>query len=173
MEEGAVSAYFRLLKVCGRFRLQVHSSHWIGLDGAAEPNRNPGRQPMASPRSFYENLRSGVPAPPVDADDLKRVWEFVKAVRRRGETDAVRHGGSVGIQADLLAEHCSPGANVPAVMFRCQFLQLVVEQGLLAPWLHGGEPDEFLFQVFAAYPVHVGEFDTASLLRHIRENSPG
>ena len=76
---------------------------------------------------------------------------------------------SFGIASDLLARHCSPGADVPAVMFRCQFFLLLVQQGLLAPWLDGDKPSEFLFKVFAAYPVHVGKFDTETLLQHIRE----
>ena len=129
---------------------------------------------MANRPSLYNNLRSGIPVPQIDPDDLKRVWEFLRTVQatfssRQGEK-AGAPAESFGIQSDLLAEHCSPGANVPAVMFRCQFLQLLVQKGLLAPWLQGGEPDEFLFGVFAAYPVHVGEFDTDALLRHIREN---
>jgi len=133
---------------------------------------------VASPPSFYGNLRSGTPPPPVDPEDLKRVWEFVQAVQashssREGKTGAPLRAESIGIATGLLAEHCSPGADVAAVMFRCQFLGLLIQQGLLAPWLHGEKPDEFLFKVFATYPVHVGEFDTASLLQHIREKSRG
>jgi hypothetical protein len=133
---------------------------------------------VAGSHSFYENLRSGVPAPPVDPDDLKRVWEFVRTVRarlssRQSETGATAGFEPFGIDSDLLVKHCSPGANVAAVMFRCQVMQLLVQQGLLAPWLHGENPDEFLFQVFATYPVHIGEFDTVSLLEHVRRARRG
>ena len=116
---------------------------------------------MGCPPSFYENLRSGIPAPPVDPNDSKSLWEFVRTGLRPAE--------SVGFAHDLLAEHCSPGADVPAVMFRCSFFMLFMKQGLLAPWLDGDKPSEFLFQVFATYPVHVGKFDTETLLQHIRE----
>jgi hypothetical protein len=130
---------------------------------------------MGGPPLFYKNLRSGVPAPQVDPSDLKSLWEFVSAFHKsnssRPTETGPRCGESVGIDSELLTRHCSPGANVPAVMFRCQFLMLLIQQGLLAPWLEGEEPSECLFQVLATYPVHVGEFDTASLLQHIRERS--
>jgi len=133
---------------------------------------------MADPGSFFENLRSGVPAPPVDRDDLKRAWELVSRFRAehsscQNEAGATPGSETFGIDSRLLAEHLSPGANLAAVMFRCGFLQLLIQQGLLAPWLHGEKLDEFLFEVFATYPIHIGEFDEASLLRHIRENSRG
>ena len=133
---------------------------------------------MADPPSFYEDLRSGVPGPPVDPDDLKRVWEFVSTVRaelasRQSGTGATSGFETFGIDHDLLAKQCSSGANVAAVMFRCQFLEGFIQLGLLAPWLHGENPDEFLFRIFATYPVHIGEFDNASLLQHIQENSRG
>ena len=132
---------------------------------------------MAGPPSFYENLRQGVSAPQVDPDDLRRVWEFLKTVRARlpagqSSTGAAPASSNFGIDSRLLAEHCSPGADVAAVMFRCQFMQLLVQQGALARWVHGETPDPFLFQVFAVYPVHVGEFDTASLLQHLSEKCP-
>jgi len=128
---------------------------------------------MPDPSSFHENLRSGVPAPPVDVNDLKRVWEFIGTVRaklasRQNEAGAASGPQPFGIDRDLLAKHCSAGANVHAVMFRCQFMQMLIQQGLLAPWLRGGNPDELLFQVFATYPVHIGEFDTGALLEYIR-----
>ena len=128
---------------------------------------------MGGPQSFYENLRSGVPAPQVDPNDLKSLWEFVSAVQNSSssppkKTDP-RRGESVGIDSDLLAKHCSPGADVSAVMFWYQFFMLLMKQGSLAPWLDGDKPSEFLFQVFATYPVHVGEFDTEPLLQHIQE----
>ena len=133
---------------------------------------------MADPPSFLQNLRNGDPAPPVDPDDLKRVWEIVRTVRGKlaspqSETRAASGLAPFGIDRDLLATHCSPGANVASVMFRYQFLQGFIQLGLLAPWVHGEHPDEFLFQVFATYPVHIGEFDNASLLQHIRESSRG
>ena len=101
---------------------------------------------------------SNDPPPRVNPDDLKRVWLLQKTVRS-------------SIQADIFAEHCSPGADVKAVWFRSSFLHLLVRQGLLAPWLDGDNPAEFLFEVFATYPVHLGDFDPKALLQHIREKS--
>jgi len=129
---------------------------------------------MASPHSFYGNLRDGVPAPPVDPGDLKRLWEFARTVRtKHASRQSVEGTGSIGIEPRLVAQQCSPGVNVAAVMFRCQFLQMFIQLGSLAPWLHGENPDEFLFQIFATYPVHTGQFDSDALLHHIRERSGG
>ena len=129
---------------------------------------------MESPHSFHGNPRDGVPAPSVDPGDLKRLWEFVRTVRtERASRQSAAGTGSIGIDSRLVAQQCSPGANGAGVMFRCQFLQMFIQMGLLAPWLHGGNPDEFLFQVFATYPVHIGQFDSDALLQHIRESSGG
>jgi hypothetical protein len=128
---------------------------------------------MGGRPSIYENLGSGIPAPQADPSDLKSLWDFVSSVQNsnssRPNETGPRPAESVGFAHDVLAEHCSPGADVPAVMFRCSFFMLFMKQGLLAPWLDGDKPSEFLFQVFATYPVHVGKFDTETLLQHIRE----
>ncbi len=131
---------------------------------------------MADPLSFYKNLSSGVPLPQVNPDDLKRVWELFRSVqatlsRRRGDTAASGPAEPFGIQQDIVAQHCSPGADVPATVLRCQFLGVLLQQGVLAPWLDGENPCELLFREFATYPVHLGEFDMGPLLQHLQEKS--
>jgi hypothetical protein len=135
---------------------------------------------VSDPRLMYESLCSGAPAPPVEPEDVKRVWQFIRTTQQkqanaRGPREAGGSSaeGAVSIQDNLVAEHCSPGANASAVFFRCQMLALLMKQRLLAPWQHGEEIDDFLFQVFASYPLHVGNFDVEALLQHIRENGQG
>lgn len=78
-----------------------------------------------------------------------------------------------GVDGDLIAEHCSVGANVEAVFFRHAIMQMLARQGLLAPWQHGEEIEDFVFQVFATYPFHLGssetKLDVEALLQHIRD----
>jgi hypothetical protein len=103
---------------------------------------------VADPRSVYESVRSGAPAPPVEPEDVKRVWQLIRTTRQRlanarGPREAGGSSGevAVGIQDNLVAEHCSPGANSSVVFFRCQMLGVFLKQGLLAPWQHGEEID--------------------------------
>lgn len=131
---------------------------------------------MSDFHSVYESLRNGAPAPPVEPEDLKRVWQLIQTAQQKvadalGSHEAAGTSGKPGvsIMADRVAEHCGPGANASAVFFRCQMLALLLKQGLLASWQQGEEPNDFLFQVFATYPLHLGEFDVEALLQHIRE----
>jgi hypothetical protein len=38
-------------------------------------------------------------------------------------------------------------------------LQMLVEQGLLAPGRHGEKIEEFLFPIFATFPFRFADFD--------------
>jgi hypothetical protein len=123
------------------------------------------------------NLNNGAPVPPADPEDLKQVWKFGKLVgaklsSQQGKGPAPSTGGNYGIQSDLLAERCSPGANAGTVMLRCQFLKMSAQQGLLAHWQHVEEFEDIVFQVFATYPVHFGQFDFEALAKHLREKRP-
>lgn len=131
---------------------------------------------MSDPVSFLQSLNGGAIAPAVNPEDLKRLWKFVESTRanlasRQGTNAAPPSNSTFGIQADLLAAQCSPGANTGAVMFRCSFLGMCAQQGLLAAWQHGKELDEFVFQVFADYPLHMGKFDLEALLQYLREQA--
>jgi hypothetical protein len=109
-------------------------------------------------KSWHSPLSyGGEPPPQVDPDDLKRVW------RRQREFAILP-----SIRAAAFAKDLSPSADVKAVWFRASFLHMLIRQGLLAPWVGGDEPAGILFEVFATYPVHLGDFDTEPLLRHIR-----
>ena len=129
---------------------------------------------MVDPLSFYKNLGSGVPLPQVDPEDLKRVWKLLGNVqatisRRRGEVGTSGPAEQFGIHHEIIAQHCSPNANVPATMLRCQYLGVLLKKGVLAPWLDGENPSELLFREFALYPVHIGEFDVASFVQDLQE----
>ena len=63
-----------------------------------------------------DSLASGKPVPPVNADDLKRVWYAIRDMTGVGQTteDHVP-GRTVGISTRLLEPHCESGADVTAV----------------------------------------------------------
>ena len=131
---------------------------------------------MANPMSFFQSLKGGGPAPAVDPENLKRVWKFFESLRaevasRNSEENRSSGPSPLGVEADILAQQCSPGANIGAVTFRCQCLQMFSKEGLLAPWQHGEELEDIVFEVFAAYPVHIGKFDSEALLKDLREKS--
>lgn len=96
-----------------------------------------------------EPLGSDTPLGPVDAEDLARVWRLIQKVI----TD---HGKGVGIDARMILQQCSPGADVNAVFFRAALLQHLFESGLLNPWREGDEPVSSVFQVAAIFPIEQG-----------------
>jgi hypothetical protein len=110
--------------------------------------------------SGFESLESGAPLPPVNVDDLKRVWRTVDVV-----TAEVGAQG-VGICARLIAEQCEPGANVHAVFFRAVLLQHLFQAGLLDKWREGNRPSDSVFQVGATFPMELGVqgFDPAAFI---------
>jgi hypothetical protein len=52
---------------------------------------------MGSPPSFYEHVRSGVPAPQVDPNDLKSLWEFVSTVQNSNSSGPNETGRRRGV----------------------------------------------------------------------------
>jgi hypothetical protein len=72
------------------------------------------------------------------------------------------YGEAVGAEAgpnaisfdyNLLAEHCSEGADVYAVFLRVMLLSFVLRSGLLAPWQDGAELGDAVFQAAATVPI--------------------
>src|SRR3954454_20557938 len=81
----------------------------------------------------FEALSSGKSVPPVDAGDLKRVWELTsKAPRVESATPA-----ALGLSVRVIAGQCSPGADPIAVFFRAALLRPLIEDGLLDEWRDG------------------------------------
>jgi hypothetical protein len=136
---------------------------------------------VAGPKnSFLQSLGEGAPLPPIDPEDLKRIRDYFQTVRAKlakapGLQDGTPEEPRFGVQLNLIAEHCSPGANVEALFFRYSILEMLTRQGLLSPWRHGEEFDDFVFNVFASYPSHLGrsetKLDVEALPQHIREKS--
>ena len=52
-----------------------------------------------------------------------------------------------------LFEHCSPGADVQAVLYRVGMLRMLARLELLSPWLRDGELANAVFKVAAVFPM--------------------
>jgi len=110
--------------------------------------------------------------PPVDPEDLKRVWEFCH--QQGNQRERVVFGLRV------LEAICSPGANIFAVNQRNSFLWMMQLHELLTPWQHGEELDDKVFRAMATFPVEsmkVGvrydklPFDGDAFLQKLREDT--
>jgi hypothetical protein len=112
-------------------------------------------------------LESGDPLPPVNADDLKRVWDLMRKV-------IADHGTGVGIDARIIAQQCAPGGDVNAIFFRAALLQHLLQSGELDDWREGSEPGALVFRVGAVFPMEQGVqgFDPADLIERLRSEEP-
>jgi hypothetical protein len=73
------------------------------------------------------------------------------------------------ISVSLLAQACSPGANVLAVWARGTWLGILVHQGLLTSWQHGTQLDDVVFDAAATFPMPgMDRFDSDAFLRQLR-----
>ena len=100
----------------------------------------------------FEALSSGKPLPPVDASDMKRVWELTSDARR-GEIGAP---GSLSWDVRLISGQCSQSADPLAVFFRVALLRPMLESGLLDAWRDGDHPDDLVFQTLATFGLPEG-----------------
>jgi hypothetical protein len=77
-------------------------------------------------------LASGKPVPPVNADDLKRVWHAIRDITGVGQTTMDHVPGlAVGVDTRLLEPYCESGADVTAVSVRAMWLHAFLRAGLL------------------------------------------
>jgi hypothetical protein len=108
---------------------------------------------------------SWTPLPPVNADDLRRVWALVLSVRADSKP-----GTLVSIAAPVYKQQCSPGTDVNAVVFRAGLLQFMFQQGLLDDWRDGDELTDSVFQVCASLPMEKGVegFNPADFIARLR-----
>lgn len=86
-------------------------------------NRAPGPPKGIAPE-FAAFVSAPVPA--VDPEDMRSVWTLFESIWKQEKRD-----GATGIDTRLLAEHCSPGANVMAISSRVALVKALEQQGLL------------------------------------------
>jgi hypothetical protein len=95
----------------------------------------------------FKTYAEGEPIPPVDPDDIKRMWEYESTHSRVGANGCQ---WLQGMQAAL-----SPGADFSDVSSRHGMVYALAVCGqLLAPWDHGGELHEAVFRIAATFPLH-------------------
>jgi len=105
---------------------------------------------------------SGTPLPPVNADDLKRVWGLIRNM-------VVDYGFS-GIDERMISRQCEAGVDVNAVFFRAALLLYLFQSGVLDDWSEGNEPADPVFRVGALFPMELGVqgFDPAGFMERLR-----
>jgi hypothetical protein len=108
--------------------------------------------------------KAGEDVPTVDPTDVKAVWSYHQELKMQ------HPGKQVGVDLNVLARICTPGADIRAVSYRCTTLH-DLEQ-LLAPAWTGGNLSENALKVAAkmylqrppigvvqnGFPFHVEEF---------------
>ena len=119
----------------------------------------------------FGSLESGTPLPPVNANDLKRVWYLIQAHKGQPTEQDV---GTVGFSARMISQPCEPGADVIAVFFRAVLLKHLFQTGLLDDWREGNEPTDPVFRVGAIFPMEQGVqgFDPATFIERLRHPEP-
>ncbi len=91
----------------------------------------------------FQEIAKGGPIPPVDAEDLKRIWGLYRDT-----------GNAGAISFEILEAVCSPGANVSAVWGRSSMLTMLRVTGqCLSPWQHEEDLDDIVFRVAATFPM--------------------
>ena len=108
----------------------------------------------------FGSTTPGSPIPPVDADDLRRVWSFISISRKGVPTDSEAAGKAnpaLGLNMSVLAQQChSSKADVLAVYFRSLLIDLLLEQGLLEQWREGDKLRAIIFAGLAEVPLPRG-----------------
>jgi len=116
-----------------------------------------------------KSLTPGSHLPPVNPDDIKRVWSII---RQLTGGQAGRAASTTSIDIKLVAPHCSSGADILAVFFRMGILQYMLEQGMLNPWQEGDGLRSIVFDNAATFPVRIGSdgFDPDAFLEQLRSS---
>jgi hypothetical protein len=117
----------------------------------------------------FSTLTAGGPIPTVNPGDLRRVWELTRETQTQflenREPEAGGPQPAVGICVSVLAQVCSPEANVLAVWARSALLGILVDQGLLPSWQRGAELDDAVFDTAATCPLD--RFDPEAFLQQL------
>ena len=124
---------------------------------------------FGSLRSTIESFGFGKPLPPVNAGDLKRVWQLIQQVPI-DRPDAGGAQGGASIHLRLVAEQCEAGADVLAVFFRASILQHFMQKGLLDKWPDGNELGDSVFHAGASCPMEMGDLglDPEAFIERVR-----
>jgi len=118
-------------------------------------------------RAFVTEFQNGLPAPPVDAEDIRRMWEFINRTRAEAANAGVR--GKVSLTSAMWENACGPGANIGAVWVRTSLIELVQSSGLLKPWEEESGLDYRVFKVAVVYPMRIGSFDPEEFIKQLNE----
>jgi hypothetical protein len=87
----------------------------------------------------YKDYREGEPIPPVDPEDLKRMWRLRPPSSWEDQRAA-----------------CGPGADIAAIWRRRSMIWMLADFDsgqLLAPWQHGEKLDDAVFRIAATFPL--------------------
>ena len=120
----------------------------------------------------FESLASGKPVPPVNADDLKRVWYAISNIAVTCQsTEGHDPHRTMGIDTRLLEPHCEPGADVTAVSIRALLLHSCLQAGLLDDWREANGLRDTVFRVAATYPIEQGRerFNFPGFVERLRQ----
>ena len=117
-----------------------------------------------------KTLNSKAPVPPVNPEDLKRVWVLFLESRKQAPAASA---GALGIDARLLAQQCSSGADLLAISFRRAVLEELLKQGLLNDWREGDALHNSVFSAIATFPMQIGAqaFDPNAFIDRLRSSA--
>jgi hypothetical protein len=120
----------------------------------------------------FSALEAGGPIPSVNPGDLRGVWELMHEMRTKfmGNRESELGGPQRAISFDfkLLAQVCSPEADVLAVWSRSTLLGILVERGLLTRFQRGTHLEDAVFNVAAAFPIPaLDQFDPDAFLQQL------
>ena len=126
---------------------------------------------------FWLYGNPGEPVPTIDVGDLKSVWDMYQNI------ESQHPGGSVGVDSCLIDRVCTPGADIRAVVYRCQMLGLLemLPGDRLATRKQNGRLHEAVFRVAATIPMKWMEigvpqsslpFDVDAFFQEVQKESP-
>jgi hypothetical protein len=105
----------------------------------------------------FKTYAEGESIPPVDPQDIKRIWDYEHTHSRVGANGCQ---WLQGLKAAL-----SPEAEFSEVSSRHGMIETLTIYKLLAPWQHGAELHEAVFRIAATFPFQY--------LKHKRYMIPG
>ena len=125
-----------------------------------------------------EQPNLNAPLPAVDSADIQALWRFMKLASpsqgnssKGGEGDGA-DPSTVSFSHDLIANHCSAGADVNAVFLRTVLLRTALNSGLLAPWQKDTEFGAVVFQIAATFPIpRLASFDLGGFVTRLHDAS--
>jgi hypothetical protein len=121
--------------------------------------------------AFFLGVDQGAATPPVNPIDIKHLLELHEKLNARHRDAATE--GCVAVSASLMANVCSPGADMGAVWLRASLLGIMLKQGVLAEWQRGTELDEAVYRVAATIPLNGGQLNPSAFALRLREEIGG